>query len=445
MSPSAIAKLAPTGTNPSTPRSNWDQCYGTAALTDWSYGAPTGDKYNRLWGYFSMVGVPIPPGSPPASNYVACTLSGPFFATARGQVLAYTWRVTDVASQPVYVAFPSATAKASLVWEHAAWRRLAPGQATVFVEHYRNVFTPSPPAQLLVRPSVAPKRALGYTAWVNNVINQVVRTSQPHPTGACAGLLPGSASGIASAPGGGYWVASGYGETASCGALDLNNFGESFAYDNFGPSSKTYVVSDPAADGYWLVSLTGQVDAFGGAHWYGQYGRTSYTTSIAATVSGKGYWLVTAYGKVLHYGDAPFYGSARIKDATAVKGGVGVVTPTGIVGITPTEGMHGYVLVAKDGAVYGFGKGRGAACGPVVLPRDAYVAGVAPDYRTGGYWVASTTGQVFACHAPNWPAKVVTGTVTGIGALGNGLGYRLVTSAGSVYDYGAALWRGNPD
>jgi hypothetical protein len=39
----------------------------------------------------------------------------------------------------------------------------------------------------------------------------------------------------------------------------------------------------------------------------------------------------------------------------------------------------------------------------------------------------------------------VKGTVTGIGALGNGNGYRLVTTAGSVYDYGAAVWKGNPD
>ena len=33
----------------------------------------------------------------------------------------------------------------------------------------------------------------------------------------------------------------------------------------------------------------------------------------------------------------------------------------------------------------------------------------------------------------------------GIGALGNGLGYRLVTASGRVYDYGAATWRGDPN
>ena len=55
--------------------------------------------------------------------------------------------------------------------------------------------------------------------------------------------------------------------------------------------------------------------------------------------------------------------------------------------------------------------------------------------------MAETNGHV--CQAPSFPAKAVKGTVAGIGALGNGLGYRLVTANGDVYDFGAAKFRGN--
>jgi hypothetical protein len=98
------------------------------------------------------------------------------------------------------------------------------------------------------------------------------------------------------------------------------------------------------------------------------------------------------------------------------------------------------VIVARDGVTRLFGRGPSCA-----LPAGVSVVGVAADYRTGGYWVATTHGQVYACQAPSYPYKAVTGTVAGIAGLDNGLGYRLVTTNGRVYDYGQAAFHGNPN
>lgn len=440
MSPAAIAKLAPVGTNPSTPRANWDQCVPTNLiyLEGVSY-----DVKNRGFQWIPETQIDPSIIFVPASAYVACTLSGPLTAAHYSQVLTYVTTVTDVAAQPVYVAIPTGSHNGYYqAWLHESWRRLEPGQSTQFVQHLSSAEFAGEETLMLVRPSIPPKGAADYTVWVNDPSKIFTHFGPASPSGACTGIIKGASTGIASAPKGGYWVSSNYGQVSPCGADNFNNYGATT-----GP----YVFSDPAGNGYWLVNSWGFVSAFGSARWYGQYNKETDITGAVATVSGRGYWLVTADGTVFHYGDAPYYGSAHVKngfvyisaDATATS--MYTVAPIGIVGIAPTEGDHGYVLVAKDGTVYGFGKGRGGACGPIALPKGVSVAGVAPDYRTGGYWVAETDGTVVACHAPSYPYKTVQGTVMGIGALGNGLGYRLVTAGGRVYDYGATTWRGDPN
>jgi hypothetical protein len=291
----------------------------------------------------------------------------------------------------------------------------------------------------------------------------VTRVAAPTPTGSCAGLFPGTTTGVASAPAGGYWVSSSTGEVAPCGASNLNNLGAALHGSlpapgvGFISEDDPSIVSDPTGNGYWVVNSNGEVNAYGAAHWYGQHNiecndaeclGEELVTGAAVTPNGRGYWFVNADGKVSNYGDASFYGSAHVVNGFVPNrsergGGAYTLTDIGIAGIAPTLGGHGYVLVARDGAVYGFGSHRGDACGPVGLSHGAYVSGVAPDYQTGGYWVAETDGRVVPCHAPSFAYKAVTGTVTGIGALGNGLGYRLVNNNGDVYDFGAATFRGN--
>ena len=373
-------------------------------------------------------------------------------------MFSYSFTTTDVSDQAVYVAQVYVTDSPGKSWEHAAWHRLTPGQSVTLSQtnSYHNLFASTTfTPYVLVRPSALPAHSrryrLGYTDWVQEDLG-VVGVAAPTPTGSCAGMFPGTATGIASAPAGGYWVSSSRGEVAPCGASNFNNLGDAILGFQPGLGSTLseedgpYIVSDPTSNGYWVVSSTGRVNAYGAARFYGQLDRPAPVSGAAATPNGKGYLFVSADGAVYHYGDAPYYGSAHVTKGFLLLGSTSSqfnLAPVGIAGIAPTEGDHGYVLVARDGAVYGFGSHRGEACGPVALPRGVYVSGVAPDYRTGGYWVAETDGHVVSCHAPSFPYKAVQGTIMGIGALGNGLGYRLVNNNGDVYDYGAATFRGN--
>ena len=68
----------------------------------------------------------------------------------------------------------------------------------------------------------------------------------------------------------------------------------------------------PDGKGYWEVTDTGLVLAFGGAGFYGSMASQTLNkpvVGITATPDGNGYWLVAADGGVFAFGDAGFYGS----------------------------------------------------------------------------------------------------------------------------------------
>ena len=74
------------------------------------------------------------------------------------------------------------------------------------------------------------------------------------------------------------------------------------------------MAATPGDRGYWLVTSTGVVRAFGNAVNYGSPSKSKLHLSkpivgIAATPDGKGYWLVASNGGVFNYGDAASYGS----------------------------------------------------------------------------------------------------------------------------------------
>ena len=103
-----------------------------------------------------------------------------------------------------------------------------------------------------------------------------------------------------------------------------------------------------SGSGYWLVTSTGQVYAYGGAKYYGGVGGQHLNkpiVSMASTPDGKGYWLFAADGGVFAFGDAPFFGSAGGKGATAPvvdgvssQGGTGATGPAGATGATGPAG-----------------------------------------------------------------------------------------------------------
>jgi hypothetical protein len=97
-------------------------------------------------------------------------------------------------------------------------------------------------------------------------------------------------------------------------------------------------------------------------------------------------------------------------------------------------------LIARDGKLFTFGDARRYAT-PTGLRPGTRVAGVAPAGRNGGYWVVTSTGQVFASGGAGTYGSATVSTrtpVVGIAATPDGHGYWLVTSAGQVFAFGDA-------
>jgi hypothetical protein len=72
------------------------------------------------------------------------------------------------------------------------------------------------------------------------------------------------------------------------------------------PSPSTWHPTiDASGNGYWLVTSTGHVYAFGDAVDYGQPNpQVVPVTAAVRTTDGKGYWLLCANGAVAALGDA---------------------------------------------------------------------------------------------------------------------------------------------
>ena len=497
------ARVLPGGIAPGTPRPDWDVCDQPGSLyLDAAFPTPGPNVYPQ-WNTFHYTSVraataagyfynPTAPANPsqPWPAYVSCTVSGPITVPTGHIPVRLSVTITDISSQAVRVAYVTDPAKESgpsvnySTWAHARWVPLRPGESAVFVTP---TFTLSNPhwnwltdGFWLVRPTVPPigvywvtaqHRWDNFTEWINAFPNRPY-LDPSRQTGQCsATLVPGTVAGVASSPNGGYWVLSNTGQVSACDAPTYGNTETATALGNVEDATTAMgiesVAAPPNADGLWLEA-SGAVVPFGHAQFLGQdnawegisvrtfNGTTTINgpisptfTGFASTSSGNGYWLLTAYGRVLAY-HAPYYGSANFSGATVCRRfnapctpslqGSPVLTPAAAAGLAPTDGGKGYVIVARDGVTKLFG--RGPTCS---LPAGVSVAGVAADYRTGGYWVATTTGQVYACQAPSYPYKVVAGKVAGIAGLDNGLGYRLVTTNGRVYDYGAAVWHGDPN
>lgn len=111
--------------------------------------------------------------------------------------------------------------------------------------------------------------------------------------------------------------------------------------------------------GYWLVSSSGDVHAFGTARLYGSLAGQHLNAPIVGIVptsDAQGYWLVAEDGGVFSFGDAPFVGSlggtaqtspivglANAADATTSgpAGPQGAPGPTGTTGATGPIGPQG--------------------------------------------------------------------------------------------------------
>jgi hypothetical protein len=103
---------------------------------------------------------------------------------------------------------------------------------------------------------------------------------------------------------------------------------------------------DASGNGYWLVTATGHVYAFGDAVNYGEPGPQSVAVTAAVrTNDGAGYWLLFANGVVAPYGNAGDLGGPA--------GAVGGPNPASAIFTTSDGG--GYWVASANGSVYTYG------------------------------------------------------------------------------------------
>jgi hypothetical protein len=104
------------------------------------------------------------------------------------------------------------------------------------------------------------------------------------------------------------------------------------------------VVPDAAGNGYWLVTATGNVYAFGDASSGGQNPFNAPVVSAARTGGGTGFEILLSNGAVFPQGDAEFYGSCSAPSGCSGE-------PTAIL----AEANGGYWIATATGNVYAFG------------------------------------------------------------------------------------------
>lgn len=152
-----------------------------------------------------------------------------------------------------------------------------------------------------------------------------------------------------------------------------------------------------------------------------------------------GYWLVNPDGRVLPVWGAMYYGSV-----THMPKGSHAVS------IAPMPNSGGYWVATDRGQIFAFGKAKdyGGLAGPhpVAKPGAPIISmAAAPDGR--GYWLADSKGQVYAFgDAHFYGPRKVSGhwpTVRAIVADPAGGGYWLLTTAGRVLGFGGAHLYGN--
>jgi len=243
----------------------------------------------------------------------------------------------------------------------------------------------------------------------------------------------GTGAPAAAADGGGYWLV-----TASGGVLAYGSAGNDGSLD-VAPSSPVVGMAVAAGGtGYWLAGSDGTVSPFGTAASHGSVSDgelTAPVVGIAATPDGRGYWLATADGHVYPFGDAPSEGSMA-----------GRSTLGPVVGITAAPTGSGYWLVSSGGGVYPFGDAayHGSLAGRYLT---APVVGLATTPDGGGYWLATGQGTVagFGDARDDGSAGPATdlSPIVGISASPTGSGYWLNAADGEVYPFGDATYRGS--
>jgi subtilase family serine protease len=231
----------------------------------------------------------------------------------------------------------------------------------------------------------------------------------------------------------GYWVVTQTGDVAAFGSA--TNYG---SLEGSGPTSPIVAIAATRDyRGYWLLASNGTVFAFGDAERYGPAGTLqpgARIVGMVATPDGKGYWTVDKDGGVSAFGDAQSYGSLDQDQLNKPVVGM-AATPTG----------KGYWLVSSDGGAFSFGDApfRGSL-GTTRL--NSPVVGITADPEGDGYWIVAADGGVFSFGTVNYgglgayPPPV---PVTTMAPSLDGKGYYIVDAVGDVFACGDAPYLGS--
>ncbi len=199
------------------------------------------------------------------------------------------------------------------------------------------------------------------------------------------------------------------------------------------PMNPVAMAAHPNGDGYWMVTATGSVYAYGSAAHHGGGPGVSNIVDIEPTSNGAGYWLVGSDGAVYEYGNATDHSDLPDEN----------ITVSNIVGMAARSDNAGYWLAGADGGIFGLdatfqGNMFGQLNGQVINDIDAT--------GTDKYVLSSNKGGVFAFPSPggqfHGSAYALGFTdFAGIDVSANGDRYLLMRQQGQVYGYGT----GTPD
>jgi hypothetical protein len=227
-----------------------------------------------------------------------------------------------------------------------------------------------------------------------------------------------------------YVKAIGFTHDLQSGSFTMNLTTHWMGGTPYGQVKSFYAAAErPQGDGYWQISGTGDVYAYGEAVLHERHGGDSHLSrpiAMRATPSGGGYWTLDQHGTVISSGDAVHFGDLDLQSKSAIDL---AITPTGA----------GYWILLLDGTIHTFGDAvnyGGSIPGPGVQARSIESR---PD--TMGYWILHSNGVVEAFNAEQHgnadrngfkPAEI---TVR-LRRTASGHGYRIVSTSGIVQSFG---------
>jgi hypothetical protein len=188
----------------------------------------------------------------------------------------------------------------------------------------------------------------------------------------------------------------------------------------------------PGRSAYLTAGSSGKVVGFGGAA--GGAPKTAVPTAdVAATPSGQGYWVLSSSGGVYAFGSAKHYGSLS-------RSGVGSAG----VKIRSTPSGKGYWILAANGRIYAFGDAP-----KLSTPSLSSVADFWPTPSGAGYWVLLADGRVAAygdaSHFGDIPSLKTKWTKPAVAIVGmpSGRGYAIAVRDGGVFNFGSSPFLGS--